>query len=95
MTKQQILDKTKDCALIEVYKTDETKRVHTDHIKYVGLGFFDNSEIDVLPFDSNGECNIDLYIMDKAEYCSTVIVNSTEQWELDDDDTIAVIVVNA
>ena len=48
MTKQQILDKTKDCALIEVYKTDETKRVHTDHIKYVGLGFFDNSEIDVL-----------------------------------------------
>lgn len=95
MTKQKILEQTNGCALIEVYRTDDTKRVHTDHIEYVGLGFFDNSEIDALPFDSNGECNVDLYIMDKDEYCSTVIVNSSEQWELDDNDTIAVIVINA
>ena len=94
-TRKRIIAETKDSALIEVYRLkDKNGRIHTDNVEYIGNNRYDNSEIDNLPFSEDGRVDVDIYIMDKNEYCSTIIVNSCDEWELDDDDTIAVIIVN-
>lgn len=95
-TKQEIIDLTKDAAMIETYVfTSDNHRIHTDNIKYVGTGTFDNQEIDNLPY-KNGEVDVGIRIMSKEDYETTVLVNSSENWpeDLNDDDKIAVIIVN-
>ena len=95
-TKQEIIEATAKAALVETYKqTDLGRGIHTDNIKYIGTGTFDNQEIENLPYDENGEIEVDITIMDKEEYTSTVLANCCEEWpeDLSDDDTIAVIIV--
>ena len=95
-TKQEIIDLTKDAALIETYVfTSDNHRIHTDNIRYIGTGTFDNQEIENLPF-KKGEVDVKIHIMDKEDYETTVIANSCETWpeDLTDDDKIAVIIVN-
>lgn len=95
-TKNEILERTKGAALVETYAfLGNNHRVHTDNLKYVGPGTFDNGEIDSIPY-VNGEADVDIHIMDKEKYESTVLVNSSESWpeNLSDDDLIAVIIIN-
>lgn len=94
-TRQEIIDGTKGAALIETYVfTSSNHRIHTDNIKYVGPGTFDNQEIEDLPY-VDGEADVDIHIMDREDYESTVIVNSCETWpeDLTEDDKIAVIII--
>ena len=94
-TKQEIIDCTKEAALIETYVfTGNNHRIHTDNIKYVGSGTFDNEEIENLPF-VDGEADADIHIMSKEEYEESVLANSSESWpeDLNDDDKIAVIII--
>ena len=95
-TKQEIIDSTKGAALIETYVfKGKNNRIHTDNIKYVGPGTFDNLEIKDLPY-IDGETDVDIHVMGKEEYETSVLANSSELWpeDLADDDKIAVIIVN-
>lgn len=95
-TRQEIIDCIKGSALIETYVfTSSDHRIHTDNIKYVGPGTFDNQEIDDLPY-VDGEVDVDIHIMSREDYESTVIINSCETWPTDlaDNDKIAVIIIN-
>ena len=95
-TKNEILERTKGAALVETYVfSGNNHRVHTDNLKYVGPGSFDNGEIDAIPY-VEGEADVDIYIMDKEEYEGTVLANSSDKWpeELSDNDKIAVVIVN-
>ena len=95
--KQQIIDETKQAAMVEVYRlTGLGRGIHTDNLEYIGSGDFDSREIDTLPFDENGEADVDINLMDKEEYESTVLANSCEEWptDLTPTDKIAVIIVN-
>lgn len=97
-TKQEIIDKTANAALIETYElTGLGRGIHTDNLRYIGTGTFDNQEIENLPYNEYGEVEVDIRIMDKEDYSSTVIANSCEEWpeDLSDDDTIAVIIVKS
>ena len=97
-TKEQIIERTKDAALIETYVlTGLGRGIHTDNLKYVGTGTFDNQEIENLPFDEDGKVEVNIEIMDKEDYERTVLANSSESWsdyDLKDDDKIAVIILN-
>ncbi len=95
--KQQIIDETKQAAMVEVYRlTGLGRGIHTDNLEYIGSGDFDSREIDTLPFDENGEADVDINLMGKEEYESTVLANSCEEWptDLTPTDKIAVIIVN-
>ncbi len=94
--KQEIIERTKDAALNETYiLTGNGHGIHTDNLKYVGPWTFDIQEIESLPYDVNGEVDVDIKIMDKEEYESTVLANSCEHWpdDLTNDDKIAVIII--
>ena len=96
--KQQIIDETKQAAMIEVYRlTGLGRGIHTDNLEYIGYGEFDSREIDTLPLDENGEVDVDINLMGKEEYESTVLANSSEEWptDLSDTDKIAVIIVKS
>ena len=96
-TKQEIIEATKDAAMVEVYRlTGLGRGIHTDSLEYIGSGDFDSREIDTLPFDENGEADVDINLMGKEEYESTVLANSSEEWptDLTPTDKIAVIIVN-
>ena len=69
--------------------------IHTDNITYLGNGCFDDSEIDELPYDENGEIDVDVQIMDSEDYNRTVYANCCERFEdeYEEGDTVAVIVV--
>lgn len=95
-TKQEIIDSTKGAALIETYVfKGENHRIHTDNIKYIGPGTFDNQEIEDLPY-IDGEADVDIHIIGKEEYEASVLANSSESWpeDLTDEDKIAVIIIN-
>ena len=97
-TNQEILGLTKDAALLETYVlTGLGRGIHTDNLKYVGTSTFDIQEIENLPHDENGKVDVNIHIMDKEEYESTVLANSCAGWpeDLTDDDKIAVIIVNS
>lgn len=95
-TKQEIVNATKNATFIETYTyTDQTRRIHTDTVRYIGDGSLDKTEIEALPYDTNGEVDVDIELMDKEDYSNTILANSCERWEdaCDEDDIIAVIVV--
>ena len=94
---QEIKNLTKEAALIETYVfTSDNHRIHTDNIRYIGTGTFDNQEIENLPF-VDGEADVEVHVMNKEEYEASVLANSSESWpeDLTKDDKIAVIIVNA
>lgn len=64
-------------------------------MKYIGNSSFDNSEIDELPFDDNGEVDADVELMDREDYERTILANCSSSWEdmYDDGDKVLVIVV--
>lgn len=96
-TKQEIIEATKDAAMIETYVlTGLGRGIHTDNLKYVGTSTFDIQEIEDLPFDEDGEVEADINLMGKEEYESTVLANSCEEWptDLTPTDKIAVIILN-
>ncbi len=74
----------------ELYKyTDSTKRIHTDTVESL------DQDIDKLPYDENGEVDVDIQDMDKEEYSRSILANSCVAWDdmFEDDDKVLVIVV--
>jgi hypothetical protein len=74
----------------ELYKyTDNTKRIHTDTVESL------DQDIDKLPYDENGEVDVDIQEMDKEEYSRSILANSCVAWDdmFEDDDKVLVIVV--
>lgn len=74
----------------ELYKyTDSTKRIHTDTVESL------DQDIDKLPYDENGEVDVDIQEMDKEEYSRSILANSCVAWDdmFEDDDKVLVIVV--
>lgn len=97
-TKEEIIERTNQAAMIETYVlTGLGRGIHTDNLKYVGLAEFDNREIDNLPFDEEGKVEVNIEIMGKEDYEKTVLANCSQSWsdyDLADDDKIAVIILN-
>lgn len=76
---------------VEIYKySDRTHRLHTDFIMSV-----DCDEIDSLPFDGQGEIDVDVEVMDAERYNETICANSSLEFSdmYEDGDKVAVIVV--
>ena len=74
----------------ELYKyTDSTKRIHTDTVESL------DQDIDKLPYDENGEVDVDIQEMGKEEYSRSILANSCVAWDdmFEDDDKVLVIVV--
>ena len=74
----------------ELYKyTDNTKRIHTDTVESL------DQDVDKLPYDENGEVDVDIQEMDKEEYSRSILANSCATWDemFEDDDKVLVIVV--
>lgn len=74
----------------ELYKyTDSTKRIHTDTVESL------DQDVDKLPYDENGEVDVDIQEMDKEEYSHSILANSCTTWDemFEDDDKVLVIVV--
>ena len=77
--KQEIIAAVKNANAIEVYEYQfNNGNVHTDNLKYVGNGMFDNTEIESIPFDENGEADVDIFVMDADEYNRTINANNCE-----------------
>lgn len=96
--KQDLIDMAKEANFVETYEyVCGSRHIHTDTVKYIGNSDFDNSEIDALPFDKNGEVDADVRLMGREDYEHTLLANSSESWddydEYDDDTKILVIVV--
>ena len=96
MNKKELKELTANATTVETYIYKyRNGNIHTDNITYIGNGCFDNSEIDELPYDENGEIDVDVQIMDAEDYNSTVYANCCERFEdeHEEGDTVAVIVV--
>jgi len=70
-------------------------RIHTDNVDYIGNCNFDDSEIDELPYDENGEVDIDIQLMDAEDYNATIYANCGQRFEdeHEEGDKVAVIIV--
>ena len=76
---------------VEIYKySDNTHRLHTDYIKSV-----DCDNIDNLPFDAQGEIDVDVEVMNAERYNETICANSCMEFSdiYEDTDKVAVIVI--
>lgn len=93
-TKEEIIEKTKSANHVEIYRLwDRRHGIHSDYLD----SDVNIETIDDLPYNSNGQVDVDIDIMDKEDYCSTVIANSSVTWEdfdWDDNDKVAVIILN-
>ena len=97
-TKQELKDSNeyKNSTLVEAYRyMFNGHRLHTDFIEYIGSSNFDESELDTLPYDENGEVDVDIFLMEEEQYNSTILANGDVKWSdlYQDDDKICVIVV--
>ena len=95
-TKEELIEAVKDATQIETYRyIGKNHHIHTDTVKYIGNTCLDNSEIEELPFDENGEIDVDVQIMGEEEYNNTILANTCEYWSdmYEADDKIAVIVI--
>ena len=94
--RKEIEKRIQSASYIEVYQfKDNTRRLHTDFVKYIGGGTFDNKELDHLPYNDKGECDVDIEIMTLEEYDKSINANSCErasEW-MKQGETIAVVVV--
>lgn len=94
--KSELIARAAEASFVETYEyTDRSHRIHTDFVKYIGNGNFDNSEIEELQYDENGEIDVDVQLMDKEDYESTILANCSPSWDemYSEDDKILVIVV--
>lgn len=94
--KQQLIERAKEASFVETYEyVGKNHRIHTDTVKYIGNSSFDDSEIDALSFDENGEVNADVMLMDREDYERTILANCSSRWDdmYADGDKILVIVV--
>ena len=85
--KSELIERAKEATFVETYEyTGKNHSIHTDTVKYIGNSGFDNSEIEELPFDENGEIDVDE---------RTILANCSSTWDdmYSDDDKILVIVV--
>ena len=64
-------------------------------MKYIGNSSFDNSEIDALPFDENGEVDADVELMGREDYERAILANCSSTWDdmYADGDKVLVIVI--
>lgn len=93
-TKNQIKNICTEATSIEIYVyTDKSQRVHTDTLAYIGLGDFNESELDELPYDDNGEVDVDIYLMDNEEYNRTIYANCGERSDMEPGEKTAVVIV--
>lgn len=95
-TKEELIELAKEATVVETYEyTDKTHRIHTDTVKYIGNSEYDNTEIEALPYDENGEVDVDAELMDREDYEHTILANCCTPWEdmFEDDDKILVIAV--
>ena len=66
--KQELIERAKEASFVETYEyVGKNHSIHTDTVKYIGNGSGDNSEIDALPFDENGEVDADVELMDRED----------------------------
>ena len=94
--KSELIARAAEATLVETYEyTGKNHRIHTDTVKYIGNSNFDNSESEALPYDENGEVDVDVELMDKEDYERSILANSCTSWEdmYQEDDKILVIVV--
>ena len=94
--KQELIERAKEASFVETYEyVSKNHSIHTDTVKYIGNSSFDNSEIDALPFDENGEVDADVELMDREDYERTILANCSSTWDdmYDDGDKVLVIVV--
>lgn len=94
--KEQLIARATEATHVETYKyIGKSHIIHTDTVKYIGNGNFDNSEIEVLPYDENGEVDVDVELMECEDYERTILANCGTSWcdMYDDGDKILVIVV--
>lgn len=94
--KSELIERAKEATFVETYEyTSKNHSIHTDTVKYIGNSSFDNSEIEELPFDENGEIDVDVEMMDREDYERTILANCSSTWDdmYSDDDKILVIVV--
>ena len=94
--KQELIERAKDATFVETYEyVGKNHSIHTDTVKYIGNSSFDNSEIDALPFDENGEVDADVMLMDREDYERTILANCSSTWDdmYADDDKVLVIVI--
>ena len=94
--KQELIERAKEASFVETYEyVGKNHSIHTDTVKYIGNGSGDNSEIDALPFDENGEVDADVELMDREDYERTILANCGTTWDdmFDDGDKVLVIVV--
>lgn len=95
-TANELKKLTDNATTVETYVYKFTNgNIHTDNVEYIGNASFDNSEIDELPYDENGEVDVDVQIMDAEDYNSTIYANCGERFEDEHEhgDTVAVIIV--
>lgn len=85
-----------EATLVETYEyTSKNHRIHTDNVKYIGNSKFDITEIEALPYDENGEVDVDVEVMGCEDYETTILANCSVSWNdmYNEDDKILVIVV--
>lgn len=95
-TSTEIKNLTANATTVETYRYKfNNGNIHTDNVEYIGNALFDNSEIDGLPYDENGEVDVDIQVMDAEDYNTTIYANCGERFEdeHEEGDTVAVIVV--
>ena len=92
--KQELIERAKEATFVETY-VGKNHSIHTDTVKYIGNSSFDNSEIDALPFDDNGEVDADVELMGREDYERTILANCSSTWDdmYADGDKVLVIVV--
>jgi hypothetical protein len=95
-TKEELIAAVANATQVETYEyVGKNHRIHTDTVKYIGNSCFDNSEIEALPFDENGEIDVDVEIMGEEDYNNTILANTGSYWSdmYEADDKVAVIVI--
>lgn len=93
-TKEQIKDLCTEAIGIEIYKyTGKNHRVHTDTLNYIGPGNFDETELDELPYDENGEVDVDIFLMDNEDYDRTIYANCGEHSDMEPGEKMAIVIV--
>ena len=95
---KEIFGLTDEAALVYAWAPTRIIRSRRDlraeYLKYVGTSTGDIREIENLPFDENGEADVEIFIYNKEDYENLFLANTSEKWPegLNDDDKIAIII---
>lgn len=94
--KSELIAMAAQAAAVETYEyTGKNHSIHTDTVRYIGNGLFDNSEIEELPYDENRKVDVDVELMTRETYETTILANSSSSWDdmFTDNDKILVIIL--